>query len=480
MFGYIRFFLLIFITGFAALSAPSAASQEFENSNFERFIEESMTASHVPGLAVVLFDETGVTYEGAFGIADKEKTPVTLETPFQLASVSKSFAALIIVQLAAEGQVSLDDPIVKYLPYFRTKDETAWQAITIRHILSHRSGLSTFDGNRGHQGTYSGADALERAVKSLEKTRLKTPPGDVFAYSNANYKIAGALIETVTGQSFETVVKERIFGPLDMKNSYVRIAVQETVPEATGFRQWFGVPIAHPSVAGRAWAAAGGVTASARDLATYVQAVAMKDPRIVPAAFADDLITPQGPEGEASTGYALGWMIAKQDRRLVVYHSGLNPGFASEVAFFPETGQGGVVLTNLSGSLQADVPDLVLSKGLNLPTGSTRPSTGQYILVWGMVANVIGLVLLSALSMVRFSRYVRKNGGVTEFRRVSLSLWLFTIAFIIGVFVPKMNGLTLGGMRLFSSDVWLCLVLSILILVIWGAIRLIYPRRLAN
>lgn len=477
MLRYLTICLMMSI-GFTALFPLRLASQEFEKSSYEDFIVDAMSASHVPGLAVILFDENGVTYEGAFGIADQEKTPVTLETPFQLASVSKSFTALVVVQLAAEGRLKLDDPIIKYLPYFRTLDNEAWQNVTIRHVLSHRSGVTTLDGNRLHDDSYSEADALQTAVKGLRKAKLTSIPGQRFEYSNANYMIAGALIESVTGQSFETAVRERIFKPLGMTDSFVHRPDRDGFKKAVGFRQWFGWPVAFPSTANRAWVAAGGITASARDLAKYVQAIANQDPRIVPSEFAKDIISPQGNDLNPQFGYGLGWMLDGQTEKTFVNHSGLSVGYASQAGFFPGDKRGGIVLTNLSGSLKADVPNVVLRKGLDLPTGRTTPSMGQYMLVWGMVANVVGLLFLAGLSMVRFSRYVKKNGGVNEFRRAALSLWLFTIAFIIGVFVPKMNGLTLDGMRQYTPDVWLCLVLSILVLVVWGLTRLIYPRRI--
>lgn len=473
MFRWIVFWILFFIAGFT----NSAATQDFDASNFENFTKDTMAASNIPGLAVVIFDDNGTVYEKAFGIADPNQTPVTLDTPFQLGSVSKSFAALVLVQLASEGQIELDAPVINYLPDFRTGDKDAWKAITIRHILSHRSGISTFDGNHKQRDVYRGTDALDIAISELRKTKLALKPGTQLQYSNANYMLAAAVIEAVTNQSYEAVMDERVFKPLGMKNSYVQIPLRESVKEATGFRQWFGIPKAHPFIPGRAMMAAGGVTSSARDLAIYMRAIAARDPRIVPAEFADDMVSPQGDETDLN-GYGLGWMLTEIDNKKIVYHQGLNAGFAAQAAFMRGDRRGGVVLTNSSGALQADVPGVILRKSLDINPGPSRPTTGQHMLVWGLLATAIILFLSFILSTVRFTAYAKKAERVPMLRRVLPSLALFTLAYILAVIIPKSQGINLGGIKGFNPDIWLCLLMSAVIAIIWGMTRLVYPRRL--
>jgi len=474
MFRWVRIWLILILAGFTG----SVAAQDIEAQDLEAFIDETMSASRTPGLAVIIFDRNGVVYENGFGIADSDKRPVTLDTPFQLGSVSKSFAALLMVQLAAEGRIDLDAPVTKYLPDFRTHGQLGWRDITVRHLLSHRSGFATLDGNRIQENDYRGADALALAVKRLEKAKLNAIPGVQYEYSNANYMIAAAIIEKVTGQPFETVMDDRIFKPLGMINSYVQIPNGKSAKEATGFRQWFGISIAFPNVAGRAYVAAGGVTASARDLAVYMRAVANRDPRIVPARFADQLISPMGDHKKNHDGfdYGLGWMLNKIDGKKVVFHSGLNGGYAAHAAYFPGDRSGGVVLINQSGALQADVPGAVLRKGLGVPTGPSKPSAGQHFLIWGMVSTVAALLIASILSTIRFSAYAKSVNRVNPVRRALPALALFALAYGLAFIVPNMNAITLGGIRVFYPDLWLTLSVSAAISVIWGVTRLIYPR----
>lgn len=473
MIRWVSRLLIIVMVGLAA----SAHSQDFEPLSFETFVDETMSASNVPGLAVIIFDNDGTLYEKSFGIAGPDKTAVTLDTPFQLGSVSKSFAALVMVQLAAEGRLDLDAPIIDYLPDFRTRDEGASQHMTVRHVLSHRSGLATVDGNRIHDGTYRGADALMIAVNDLERATLNSIPGTDFEYSNANYMIAAAVIEAVTDQSYEAVMRDRVFMPLAMTNSYVQMPVGDSVKEAVGYRQWFGISKAHPNIAGRAYVAAGGVTASARDLVTYVKAVSNNDPRIVPAEFADELSSRQGdnPYVDDRWGYGLGWMVNDIDGQTVVYHSGLNGGFAAQAAFIVGGGRGGVVLTNQSGILQADVPGAIIRKGLGFDPGPSRPTAGPQIMIWSMVATTLFLLGSFILSTVRFTAFAKRVERVNIFRRGLPSLALFVLAVVFTIIIPKVNAVTLSGIKVFFPDLWLCLTLSAVIAVIWGLTRLIYP-----
>lgn len=472
MFRWIAFWIVILIAGFTL----TATAKDFDASNFEAFTKDTMAASNVPGLAVVIFDDNGPIYEKAFGIAGQDKTPVTLDTPFQLGSVSKSFAALVLVQLASEGRVDLDAPIIDYLPNFRTGDKDSWKSITIRQALSHRSGFSTFNGNHLQGETYRGADALDIAIGTLQKTKLTLEPGAQLQYSNANYMLAAAVIEAVTSQPYETVMDERVFKPLAMQNSYVQMPLRESVKEATGFRQWFGIQRAHRFIPGRAMMGAGGVTSSARDLAVYMRAIAAQDRRILPEEFADDIITPQGDEIDGK-GYGLGWMLVEVDNKKIVYHAGLNAGFTAQAGFIRSDRRGGLVLVNSSGSLQADVPGVVLRKGLGIPTGPSRPSMGQHMTIWGLLATVIILFLSFILSTVRFAAYAKTVERVPMLRRGLPSLALFTLAYILAVIIPKSQGIDLSGIKGFNPDIWLCLFLSAMIAIIWGITRLIYPRR---
>ena len=168
-------------------------------------------------------------------------TPVTTQTAFQSGSIIKSFVALVILQLAAEGKLHLDDPVVRHLPKFRTADITLSDRVTIDQLVTHRSGLSTLEGNSANttNPTLSGPAA---AVAGLAGVRLSTEPGSNFQYSNANYAVLSHLIEILDNRKFEEVLTTRIFKPLGMTNSFAQQPFSGAIAVATGYRLWFGVP----------------------------------------------------------------------------------------------------------------------------------------------------------------------------------------------------------------------------------------------
>jgi len=469
MFRIIAFWVLIVAT----CEGQTAHGQSFDVQGFDAFVEEAMEASNVPGLAVVVFDANGVVYEKPFGIADADDRSVTLDTPFQIGSVSKSFASLLLVQLVAEGKLDLDTPVVEVLPEFRTKNTDTSATITVRHVMNHRSGFAMLDGNRVQEKQYRGPDALELGIRNFQNRSLKSVPGEQFEYSNANYMLVAALVEEVSGQTFESAMAERIFAPLGMTNSYVQYADADTVTEAVGFRQWFGMPKAHPNIAGRLMMGAGGVTASARDLATYVKAIANNDSRIVPAAFADEIISPQGSTEENKSQYGFGWMLWEDDGKKVVYHSGLNGGFAAHAAYYPDEKRGAVVVTNLSGSLQADVAGAVVRKGLGMDQDVPKPSMGQHLTIWGLLASALALIWGFIVTTRKLLVHAKAGEPTHGARGVLPSLALFGLAFFLAKIVPSMNGITLSGMKVFFPDLWLCISACAVIAAIWGVARLL-------
>ena len=473
----IRVFIVLCFMTFGQVVA-SASGQQFDKATFEEFVKTTMTASNVPGAAVIVWDDEETLFADAFGRADEKGSVVTLETPFQVGSVSKTFAAVLMVQLAAEGRLALDAPVVDYLPNFRTQNAETSRNITIKHILSHRSGFATIDGNRIQHENDRSPDALTTAVEDLGQAQLVSVPGERYEYSNANYMIAAAVIESVTGQSYEKAMHERVFLPLGMTNSYVQLPTGTHVQEAMGFRQWFTRPVAFSNIAGRAYVAAGGVTASARDLATYVRAVANADPRIIPQDFSDTMFLRQDKDGSELGGwyYGLGWMIADVNGEKVIYHSGLNGGFSAQAAFSPTDGRGALALTNQSGMIQADVPGVIVRKALGAPTGPVDPSLGQHLTVWGLALTALSLSFFYVLSTLRFAAFVKRTGKVGVLRRVLPAIGLFALAYGLVFIVPRMNDINLSGIKVFYPDVWLCLVLSAAVAFLWGVTRLLYPR----
>lgn len=449
----------------AKAATPSVPSAE----QVDAYVERGMADLHIPGAAVALFSDGRVTHVRGLGRADGAGTPVTAQTPFQLGSVSKSFAALVVLQLADEGRLSLDDPIIRYIPTFRTADPAASSRISIRHLLNHRSGLSTLDGNRSQSTTDRGADAMARATLKLRGARLRTRPGDRFAYSNANYALLAHVIETVERRPYEDVLQDRIFGPLGMRNSFVQASKPGSARPAVGHTQWFGQTVERDFVAGRMMAGPGGVTASAEDLATYLVAVFGRDPRIVPTSLSEAL------SQERRGGYEFGWEFDTIDDRRLIFHGGLNPGFWSRVAYDPETRQGVLVLTNMSGSLEGNLVGGTVNYALGLPAEAIAPAGVNRLRLWGTLGLTLLLALGSALSIRNLLRL--NVGAERRFTVARLavavipSLALLGLSYALVVTVPGFSGVTLTAVYMFYPDVGVLLALSSATAALWAIVR---------
>ncbi len=266
--------------------------------------------------------------------------------PLALGSVSKPFTAVAVLQLVEAGQVELDAPIARYLPWVRFGDDAAAGRITVRQLLSHTSGLSTFDGNRTQSDLSRDPAALRRRVQGLARV-TPGPAGADWRYSNANYQLLGALIEEVPGLRYPDYVRQKILQPLGMTRSFV-LDPPPGVEPATGHRRWFGLlrPVQGQGL-GYGSMPQGGVHASAEDMGRFLQDFLAEDSRILGRDLRAQMLAPQA----AAPGQGLGWAVGAPSRPRLAWHGGDSPGFAAFAAFDPETGVGLAVMTNLGQNL---------------------------------------------------------------------------------------------------------------------------------
>ena len=209
-----RLFLLVILV----LPAAGGDNSEQLASRIDQIVQAHSGAGDFSG--VVLVARRGqVLYRHAFGLANREwNVPNDLDTRFEIGSMTKQFTAMLILQLVNEDKIRLEGHVSDYLPYYR---EDTGNQITIRQLLSHTSGVPSFtslpgflDGpeSRTHYG-------VQEFVKKYCSGHLEFVPGTKFDYSNSGYFLLGAVLEQVSGKSYEDLLQQRIFGPLGMKNS---------------------------------------------------------------------------------------------------------------------------------------------------------------------------------------------------------------------------------------------------------------------
>jgi CubicO group peptidase (beta-lactamase class C family) len=205
-------------SAFAQGKASPAAYPDF--ATIDSYIQKEMGELHIPGLALGIVHGDKLVHLESFGEADPSGRAVTPQTPFILASVSKSFSALAIIQLSEAGKVDLDAPVQRYVPWFRVADKAASNQITVRNLLIHTSGLPEDTSFEPMRSNDMGDDALDERVRALSEVQLDQPVGAAFEYTDANYDVLGLIVQRVAGQSYESYVQERVFAPLDMSHSF--------------------------------------------------------------------------------------------------------------------------------------------------------------------------------------------------------------------------------------------------------------------
>lgn len=328
----------------------------------------------VPGLALARIEEGRVTWLRGLGVANTQTgEPITPDTVFQAASVSKPVTAWAVMQLSERGLLDLDDPVPRLLSrwQFPPSDFDA-EAVTVRGLLSHTAGVSV----PGYPGLHPAQPIPELPLAlaggvGCGTVRLEAPPGSGFRYSGGGYAVLQLLVEEVCGRPFGEHVRSDVLEPLGMtRSSFTHSPDMEEA--ASRPHNWQGEPTAflrYPV------AAAAGLLSTPTDLARFVSA-GLPGPNGEPAGrgvlrpeTVQALFTPQiETEGTWTLGYATRLL---PNGVPIVFHTGANSGFTAAIAAAPEQGAGLVVLTNSDAGSEFmwDLIEVWEAKvaGLNLP-----------------------------------------------------------------------------------------------------------------
>lgn len=209
-----------------------------------------MAHHHIPGLALAITHGDQVVHVRGYGEA-KPGVPVTGQTQFRMASLSKSFTALAVLQLVEAGKMELDAPVTRYLPGFALATPLAAARISVRQLLNHTSGLADAGFVNGLGGQQQ---SLPERVGSLRSAHPVAEPGKAFHYFDPNYQVLARLVEVVSGQAFDTYLQQHVFVPLAMRNTASgltsAISAQSAPHLAQGHVLAYGAALALPELAG--------------------------------------------------------------------------------------------------------------------------------------------------------------------------------------------------------------------------------------
>ena len=335
----------------------------------EIVLEEIRDRWEIPGMAVGIVDEGKIAYAQGFGVQSLQTlTPVTTDSIFCLASIAKCFVACAVLQLIEQGRLALDGTINEYLPYFSLDDER-YRQISLRQVLSHTSGIPDMDEIEydelvAHPEYDEGT--AERYVRNLSKRKMVAAPGERFAYSNIAYNVLGDLIAKVSGQTFESYMKENILNPSGMPNStfyypevpYERIAVPHL--RAPGMVVNPVYPY-HRADAPSSFLHSTVVEMCHWAITSLNQGV-YDEKRILNPASYDLMWRPVAERGFPPwrEEMGLGWSLGHFDGKRVVGHGGGGFGWTCLLTLFPESKQAVIVLSNEESSAHERVMEAAL------------------------------------------------------------------------------------------------------------------------
>ena len=312
-------------------------------------LERCRTPMNLPGIALAITDREGLLHTRNAGFRDVGSgAPVEPDTLFEIGSISKSFTALVVLQLREEGLLDLHAPVTDVLPWFSVRPRHA--PITAHHLLTHTAGLV-----QGSEMTPGDTSEVWR----LRKVDVSGPPGSTFHYSNHGYKTLGLMVQRVTGRPFPDVLRERILEPLGMRRTEPAITRALAPRLATGYE---ALRDDRPLGPGGNLAAAGvfdtnsadgNIASTAEDMAVYLRMLlnggrGPDGPIVSPEAF-EQMITPLVPSSDPpyhDAAYGYGLNIDELEGRRRVGHGGGMVGFSSNIDLDLDAGFGVVVLTN--------------------------------------------------------------------------------------------------------------------------------------
>ena len=292
---------------------------------------------HVPGAAVLVVRDGGVVFRRAYGCADLEQgVAATAATAFRLASMTKQFTAAAILLLAQDGRLSLEDPVRRWLPSL----PAAAQAVTLRQMLTHTSGLLDYEELIPVDATQQVHDAdVLRLLEGQDRTYF--PPGSRYRYSDSGYALLALVVARASGTDFATFLRRRIFTPLGMSGSVAYEAGGAPLPyRAFGYSRDGGTWVRTDQSLTSAVLGDGGIYSSIDDLAKWD--AALYDSRLLSAATRRAAFSGATATDDPAVRYGFGWRITGE----TVWHSGETVGFRNVIVRWPRRHFTVIVLTN--------------------------------------------------------------------------------------------------------------------------------------
>jgi beta-lactamase class C len=328
---------------------------------YDQYFTERMKSSYIPGAALCIIKDDKIIHIKGYGFKDIDtKDSVGVHTVFRLGSVSKSLTATLTGILVEDSLIDWHNTVKSYLPGFKLRSEHSTHSLEVRHILSHTTGLV----RHAYTNLIEDGRALEDMVPALSNVNLIGPPGTVYSYQNLAFSLIEPIVESVTEMSFEDVIREHMFKPMNMKDASASYESIQNNPDVAFPHYNHRGKLRKSKITRKYYnaAPAGGINASIWDMANFMIAATGQKPWIIEQSTLDELYTPQintyirykyfgGWPKMKKSFYGLGFRILEYGNKKVVYHGGYVNGYKTGMAILPEDNIGICILSNYSGSL---------------------------------------------------------------------------------------------------------------------------------
>jgi D-alanyl-D-alanine carboxypeptidase len=314
------------------------------------YVQAEMLKQHIPGLSLAVLRNGQPVKTAGYGIANVEwNLPARPETVYQVQSITKTFTAAAVMMLVEEGKIAPDDKLTAYL----TAVPDCWNGITIRHLLTHTSGIKDFI----NEPTVDLRKDIspEEVIRSLAELPLNFAPGEKYAYSNTGYHLLGMIIHKITGKLWGDFLAERVFDPLQMSDTRV-ISLSEIIPNRASGYLWVNGRLQNgqfiaPSILGYA---GGGLRSTVLDLAKWDAALYTE--KLLKPGTLEQMWTPATLNDGTKTSYGFGWGVGEFRGQRMLSHSGSHmTGFKTAFLRFPGEKLTVIVLTNQRNADQVKI-----------------------------------------------------------------------------------------------------------------------------
>ncbi len=425
-----RKFLLTIVILFSCLSALAAqGAQEKRLGDVDRYLGSYLKETGVPGFSCVIVKDGRAIYQKGFGVeVVGTSKPMSAQSSSAIGSLTKSFTALSILQLADRGLLGLDDAVTKHIPWFRTADKTKSDKITIRLLLGNFSGMPSVD--RWDERLSVDDEAIENGVRSLATVEMTREPGESFEYSNEGWNVLGLIASTVSKMPYREYLRKNILEPLGMSRSTTDPAILEKIGalkgHVTGVDRFYAT---ERSLAMEAAPAGSILSCSAEDMGKYLIMIlnggVAEGKRIVSEANFREWFKPQinlpglskdmGGSG-TDNYYAMGWMLADEDGYKIIHHGG-NIGKMSSITMFSPDKKTGVCLLFNYGSI---LDPYRFTNGMTIAFNTLRLASGDAPSAFGIpvIKNPDLLEPFTAISQAAMDNlqglYTAENGEKAE------------------------------------------------------------------